>query len=128
MITLPLPPSVNSMFRNVPGVGRVRTSDYKSWERKASAALTFASWEMPGRPYTVTLRFNVNHQSDIDNRVKPVLDLLVRHKVIDGDQWVNALHVYRDRSIEGCTVEFGDPHCTTIGEAANHVLSGLVVE
>ena len=128
MIALPLPPSVNAMYRNVPGVGRVKTSDYKAWERKACAALTFASWDMPGRPYNVTLRFNVNHQSDIDNRVKPVLDLLVKHKVIDGDQWVNALHIYRDRNIEGCVVEFGEPHFCTIGEAANRVLAKVIVE
>lgn len=56
------------------------------------------------------------------------MDFLVAHNVISGDQWVNALHVYRDRTIDGCTVEFFDPDCITIGEAAIRVLSGLVVE
>jgi len=128
MIALPLPPSTNNMFINARnGKGRVISPTYRSWRKTAAKALTLSSWDMPARPYAITIRVNVNHQSDIDNRTKAVLDLLVEHKVIDGDQWVNALHVYRDRSVDGCTVEFGDPHVTTIGEAANHVLAGMII-
>lgn len=107
MIELPLPPSLNTMFRNVPGVGRVKTGDYKTWQKRASTALTFAAWDVPAKPYIITIRLNIDHRSDVDNRVKPVLDLLVRHGVIEGDQWVNELHVYRDRTVEACTVAFG---------------------
>lgn len=129
MIRLPVPPSTNNLFINARnGRGRILSPDYKAWRKVAAKALTMSAWDMPSRPYDVTIRVNVNHQSDIDNRIKAVLDFLVEHKVIDGDQWVNALHVYRDRTIVGCTVEFGDPHVTTIGAAANRVLAGLTVE
>lgn len=129
MIVLPLPPSTNNLFINARnGRGRILSPDYKAWRKLAAKALTLQSWDMPGRPYGVTIRVNINHCRDLDNSTKAVLDLLVEHKVIDGDQWVNALHVYRDRTIEGCTVEFFDPDCITIGEAANRVLSGLAVE
>lgn len=128
MIVLPLPPSTNNLFINAKhGKGRFLSPDYKAWRKSAAEALTLCAWDMPARPYSVTIRVNINHQSDIDNRVKAVLDLLVERKVIEGDHWINALHVYRDRTVDGCTVEFGDPHCVTIGEAANHVLAGLVV-
>lgn len=102
-----MPPSTNNLFLNLPGRGRVRSGAYKAWERQASAALTFASWDMPARPYVVTIRLNMDHRGDIDNRTKAVLDLLVKHKVIDGDQWVNELHVYRDRTVGECVVSFG---------------------
>jgi Holliday junction resolvase RusA-like endonuclease len=129
MIALPLPPSTNNMFINAKnGKGRFLSPAYKAWRKSAAEALDICAWDMPAPPYGVTIRVNVNHQSDIDNRTKAVLDLLVEHKVLTGDQWVNALHVYRDRTIEGCTVEFFDPDCITIGAAANRVLSGLVVE
>lgn len=105
-ISLPVPPSVNAMYRNVPKVGRVKTQSYKAWEKLAAQHLTLAACDVPEAPYDITIRVNVNHQSDIDNRVKPILDFLVKHKVITGDQWVNVLRVYRDRTVEGCTVSF----------------------
>lgn len=108
MIELPLPPSTNNLFINLPGKGRVKSGAYKAWQRQASAALTFASWDMPAKPYNVTIRLNMDHRGDIDNRVKPVLDLLVTHHVISGDQWVNELHVYRDRTVSECVVTFGE--------------------
>ena len=102
-----MPPSANNMFFNVKGRGRVISKDYAAWRVRAAEALTLAAWDMPAKPYTVIIRLNIDHKSDIDNRVKPVLDLLVKHKVISGDQWVNALHVYRDRTVAACQVTFG---------------------
>lgn len=128
MLILPLPPSLNNAFVNAPdGKGRWPSRDYSRWRKAAGQALTLQAWDMPSKPYAITIRLNIDHRSDIDNRVKPVLDLLVKHGVLAGDQWVNELHVYRDRSIPGCTVEFGDPHVSTISEAANRVLGRLVV-
>jgi len=128
MISLPLPPSLNNVFINRPdGKGRWPSRDYQRWRREAAQSLTLQSWDMPDQPYGVTIRVNIDHRSDIDNRVKPVLDLLVKHGVLTGDQWVNALHVYRDRTIDGCTVEFFDPNVSTIGQAANRVIAGLAV-
>jgi len=128
MISLPLPPSLNNAFVNrQDGKGRYRSSAYKAWQRAAGDCLSVSAWDIPSPPYGVTIRLNIDHRSDIDNRVKPVLDLLVKHGVLTGDQWVNSLHVYRDRSIDGCTVEFFDPECVTLGQAANRVLSNLEI-
>lgn len=128
MIALPLPPSLNNAFVNrQDGKGRYRSSSYKAWQRAAGDCLSVSAWDMPKAPYGVTIRLNIDHRSDIDNRVKPVLDLLVKHGVLTGDQWVNSLHIYRDRTIDGCTVEFFDPECVTLGQAANRVLSNLEI-
>lgn len=35
-------PSVNAMYRNVPGVGRVKSSDYKQWAKTALQELSLA--------------------------------------------------------------------------------------
>lgn len=131
MISLPLPPSVNELYRHAAfkgGRGRTVTPKYAAWRERAGECLNLSAWDMPKPPYGVTIRVNVDHRSDVDNRAKAVLDLLVKHGVLTGDQWVNALHVYRDRTIEGCTVEFFDPDCVTIGQAANRVLAGVTVE
>lgn len=128
MIALPLPPSLNNAFTNrSDGQGRRVSKEYARWRREAAQMLTIQRHEMPEQPYGVTIRVNIDHRSDIDNRVKPVLDLLVKHGVLTGDQWVNALHVYRDRTVDGCTVEFFDPTAITLGEAASRVLAGLAV-
>jgi Holliday junction resolvase RusA-like endonuclease len=34
-VKLPLPPSANKLFFNVPGKGRVKTRAYKNWRRNA---------------------------------------------------------------------------------------------
>ena len=131
MICLPIPPSVNELYRKAAfkgGKGRTVTPKYAAWREEAGLRLNLAAWDTPAPPYGIKIRMNINHNSDIDNRIKPLLDLLVKHGVLTGDQWVNALHVYRDRTIDGCIVEFFDTDCITIGEAANRVLAGLVVE
>jgi len=47
----------------------------------------------------------MDHRGDVDNRAKPVLDLLVSHKVISGDNFVNTLRIDRDRTVSECEVE-----------------------
>lgn len=107
---LSMPPSVNAAYANVAGKGRVKTKAYKSWtftagwELNASAAL-LAEVRRVGPPYRISLGFSVDRSGDIDNRVKATLDLLVKHEVLDGDQYVDELRIYRDYSISGCRVD-----------------------
>lgn len=93
------PPSVNSLFRNVAGKGRVRTKRYREW---ASAS----GWACNGRgavsgPFTIAIilsRHKRRKNADLDNHgTKAILDLLVSHKVIDDDSLA-----------ERITVEWGD--------------------
>jgi crossover junction endodeoxyribonuclease RusA len=84
-IDLEFPPSVNNLFVNG-SKGRFTSPAYKDWQ-------TRAGWEIianrPGRvPGPVKVSFIFEDKAgrrDLDNLQKAPLDLLVKHKVIDGD-------------------------------------------
>jgi len=84
-VEIPLPPSVNTAWRNVVGKGRVRSPEYRRWHKLAYDELML---QKPGR---VVGRFaalitigRINRRCDIDNRIKPILDLL-KGDVIEDD-------------------------------------------
>ena len=91
-LTLPTPPSVNNCFRNLPGKGRVKSADYIDW-------IGHAGWTLreqkPGRVGGyVVVSIAVERESataDLDNRIKAILDLIVKHDVIDDDRFVVGL-------------------------------------
>ena len=105
-ITSPhVPPSVNSMFRNVAGKGRVRTQRYRDW---AAAA----GWDCNGKGKIegefdfrlIVSRAKSRKNSDLDNRIKPVMDLLQTHGIIENDSLCQSIQVaYGD--CEGFCVE-----------------------
>ena len=112
-VDLPLPPSANMMFINSPnakGRGRFLSPAYKAWKKHAAARVVEA-WEHQqkpaiGKPYSVYIRLNVDHKSDIANREKALTDILVA--TIPGfpdDCWANRILIERDRSIDGASVE-----------------------
>lgn len=119
LIDLPLPPSTNALFveaaGKVKGEGRqrVKTLAYKSWLRDAGYLLNAAAAragvkldvdekkEAPAFPvnWGIWIRADLDHHSDITNRIKATEDLLVGRKVTCGDQWDDRCTVERDRSI-----------------------------
>lgn len=108
IITLPLPPSVNTMFANVLIRGkqrRVKSAAYRQWSVTVAGLLRlFPRHHIPA-PYGVHIRINVNRRSDIDNRVKAILDALVKAGVIRGDNWIDDCRVTRDCTVDACEVE-----------------------
>lgn len=86
LLELPVPPSVNSAFATSQNGGRHHSQTYNAWE-------TQAGWEIKqqrsGRimgPVEVSIVIGKRKQrSDIDNRIKPLLDLLVKHQIIEAD-------------------------------------------
>lgn len=92
LVSLPVPPSVNSLYGNSPhgrranaGRGRFKTRRYKSW-------IDEAGWELLRQrpspligPYAVRISLP-KIRGDADNRIKPVLDLLVAHKLTADDR------------------------------------------
>lgn len=93
-LRLPLPPSTNNLFRNVPGRGRVRTSDYRSWLTVAGSELLI---QRPGHvagDVVVDVRVpRGSRRRDLDNFGKALCDLLVRHAVIEDDSRVGDYRV-----------------------------------
>lgn len=91
-ITIPCPPSVNALYRNVAKVGRVKTGAYKDWSSHAGWILKSQNpASVPGRVLIVINIERASAASDLDNRAKAILDLLVTHKVIKDDKLVTAL-------------------------------------
>lgn len=98
------PPSTNNLFANIPGKGRVKSSRYRSW---AIACGWDLKMQKPARVAgEVALDIEVERVSklsDVDNRAKGCIDLLVAHGVIDDDRHVIDVRV-RWASIKGCRI------------------------
>lgn len=88
-LLLPSPPSANALFKNVRDRGRVKTELYGQWMSEAGWRLRL---QRPAPVHgAVVVLIGVertNSRADIDNRIKPTLDLLVAHKLIDDDSKV----------------------------------------
>jgi crossover junction endodeoxyribonuclease RusA len=85
--TLPFPPSVNSMFLNVPGKGRIKSKEYKAWTTEALWSLK----AQKARPVEgevsiwIGLVAPSKRAMDASNRIKSVEDILVAGGVIQDD-------------------------------------------
>jgi len=89
-VFLPRPPSLNNIFVNIPGRGRVKTHDYKTWLRSASNLI------MAQKPVRVEGEVEITvaigpRRGDLVIRIKPLLDCLVTNGVIDDDKHVVAI-------------------------------------
>lgn len=83
--TIPMPPSVNSLTRNKPGKGRVKTDRYKTWINAAGWSINQQRPRKIKGRVEIELCFPEKNGSDCDNRCKAALDLLVLHRIIEGD-------------------------------------------
>lgn len=95
--TIPSPPSVNNLFANVPGKGRVRSERYRIWANAAGWAMKAyrpGGWETLSGQVSVEI-INGNSRQDIDNCAKGVLDLLTEMQVIGDDKQVVDLRIMR---------------------------------
>lgn len=110
-VDLPMPPSANMLFPTDRKTGRrFLSKEYAAWKKTARDILldAYAAAGSPtiGKPYAVHIDLNLNHQSDIANREKPLTDLLVATLPgFPGDQWVNRVVIERNRNIEAARIE-----------------------
>lgn len=93
VITLPIPPSTNRLWiTKSGGGGKTLAKPYRQW-------LADAGWLLETqRPRRITgpveIKVDASRPSqrrDLDNLLKALLDLLVRHKVITDDRHVEAI-------------------------------------
>lgn len=110
-LTLPFPPSTNNLFVNAGKRGRVRSSRYDLWLKEAG-------WELQAqRPPKIKGRVAVTialcpidkRRRDADNGCKAILDLLVKHQVIEADD---------SRIVRSITAKWVDvgAHCSVFVE------------
>lgn len=86
-VMLPVPPSVNALYANVAGKGRVKTKAYREWADSAVAGLYGLS--LPPPPwsirYTICAGEGWPESRDIGNAEKPLTDLLVSAGLLTDD-------------------------------------------
>lgn len=94
---VPVPPSANDLFANVPGKGRVRTEKYRSWATTAGWMIKSQNinHQVPGLGWSVAIEARINHSRDLDNILKPTLDLLVALRLIGDDRYVDQITLSR---------------------------------
>jgi crossover junction endodeoxyribonuclease RusA len=108
-LTLPLPPSTNSLYRNVRGKGRVKTQRYQTW-------LNAAGWHVKEQrpkpikgPVIIHIKLDLRNKGrkDCSNYIKALEDLLVSHKLIADDSWETVRSVLVDWGTPGrdCVVK-----------------------
>ena len=90
--TLPLPPSVNAMYRHF-GHTVYKTQEAKAWIREASFLLKAAPFK---DKVAVNIDYYFKRDSDIDNRIKALLDLLQSKGIITNDNQVYRLVVTKN--------------------------------
>jgi len=92
--TLPTPPSTNALFKNIRGRGRVKTDTYKAFIACALASLLQQRVEaVKGHVVLVIGVERVSKAADIDNRLKALLDVMVKAQIIEDDRFVTALSI-----------------------------------
>tara|TARA_Y100000310_G_C20678911_1_gene814717 strand:+ start:372 stop:713 length:342 start_codon:yes stop_codon:yes gene_type:complete len=86
--SLPIPPSVNAMYVNVAGVGRVKTTTCKQWYAEAKTEIMMQRRDIPEVADKATVHYVVpyNGRRDLDNYLKALNDVLVSSGVLPSDR------------------------------------------
>lgn len=108
-INLPIPPSVNAAHgNNKTGVGRGRynTKIYKAWIKEAGLELLIQKPKKLKGHFTASIIVDESQrgQSDIDNRIKPIFDLLQKHGTIYNDRLCDGYSAYWGVASKGCKI------------------------
>ena len=105
-LPLPLPPTLNNLFINLQGRGRVPSKSYKDWRKRADETLWTNHVKAIGGPVKILLMIEDKGRRDLDNCAKAVIDFLVQHNLIDGDDRKVVRRIVLEwGDIEGAIVE-----------------------
>lgn len=121
VIDLPMPPSVNRIWRaNRAGPNKVsKSAEYKSWLRSADA-LAMSTGQFRGLktitgPFEATIILK-RIKGDLDNRAKGVLDWLQSRAVIADDKYCERLVLEWGEAPTGCRVTVSPRKITSMAE------------
>jgi hypothetical protein len=95
-ISLPLPIPSNSAYRNVAGVGRVKTKRMKAWLLEAGWMVKTQRFKPIVGPYRFAIYVPAKMRGDVDGRVKLAQDLFVSLGLTPDDHY--AVYSYAERN------------------------------
>lgn len=105
VIRLPVPPSVNALYRNVRGRGRVKTRLYRQWIKQADKHLMLQAWDIPnGGKCELMIRLP-KIRGDVSNRIKAAEDYLVSRGITADDKHNRKVSVEVDETLTLCEIE-----------------------
>ena len=98
--TLPEPPSVNHFKSYAPNGRPFSNKRYSAWKKAAGWELASQRVTQPGRKLLGAVQIEIifARNGDLDNRIKPLLDLLQEMRVYEND-----------RQVEKLIAQFGEP-------------------
>lgn len=97
------PPSLNGLFRNIPGKGRRKTKTYLAWIKEAGWELVMQRPTPVAGPYELSLVIPKRH-GDLDNYCKAVSDLIVKHHLVEDDRHARKITLSIDDRADAATV------------------------
>lgn len=103
--TMPIAPSVNHLFASR-GNRRVKTPDYAAYMDRAMQEIVFVQ-KVPHLSGEVAIFAEIRRfsdLSDLDNRLKGLLDAIVACRVIDDDKHIIEIGAKWSKTVETCKV------------------------
>ncbi len=95
-LALPMPPSLNRTYKTGKGVF-YKDAKASQWALNALWSIRAAGVpKLPAGRYSLSLTLHgLRKNSDLDNRVKAIQDVLQASGIIENDKHIDRLHVYR---------------------------------
>jgi crossover junction endodeoxyribonuclease RusA len=102
--TAPIPPSANNLFPSYGLRSRRKSPDYRRWLHDAGWAVKLQKVGPIAGLVRVLIEAPLHRRRDVDNALKPLLDLLVAQSVIADDNLIDDLRIVRAGFGEACVV------------------------
>ena len=94
---IPVPPTANRLHGTNRKTGKkYLTTEQRKWRDGAGLLVKSCMRKMPKQtPLIVYLYADINHKRDLDNIIKPTLDMLQSAGIINDDRWVDKITAHR---------------------------------
>ena len=102
-LVLPMPPSVNGAYRNVPGVGRVKTRVYRDWATEAALLMKMQVRGSIAGAYAIHVEVDRpdKRRRDLSNLLKVLEDTIVAQGLVEDDSLCERIKMQWTDRIDG---------------------------